>query len=63
MKEIEVEAGSAKEAIKVALKKLGVKKNEVEIKILEEETKGLFGMKGSKGARVKVKMKRKGDSA
>jgi len=62
MKEIEVEAGSAKEAIKVALKKLGVKKNEVEIKILEEETKGLFGMKGSKGARVKVKMKRKGDS-
>jgi len=63
MKEIEVEAGSAKEAIKVALKKLGVKKDEVEIKILEEETKGLFGMKGSKGARVKVKMKRKGDSA
>jgi len=62
MKEIEVEAGSAKEAIKVALKKLGVKKNEVEIKILEEETKGLFGMKGSKGARVKVTMKRKGDS-
>lgn len=57
--EIEVEAKSIKEAIATALKKLRAKKHEVEIKILNEENKGLFGMKGSKPAKVKVKIKRK----
>ena len=56
-KEIEVEAKSPQEAISIALKKLGVKRNEVEVKILNEENKGLFGMEGSKKARIKVIMK------
>ena len=59
MKEIEVEAKSAKEAIEIALKKLRAKKDEVEIKILREEHKGLFGMEGSEKAKVRVTLKRR----
>ena len=57
MKEIEVEAKSVSEAVAIALKKLDVKRDEVAIEILSEETKGLFGMQGSKPARVKVTVK------
>lgn len=59
MKEIEAEAKSPQEAIAIALKKLGAKKNEVTIKILNEESKGLFRLEGSRRAKVKVRMKRK----
>ena len=55
--EIEVEAKTATEAIKIALIKLGVDKSEVDIKVLREENKGLFSMQGSKLAKVKVKKK------
>ena len=54
--EIEVEANTAQEAIKVALSKLNVKKSEVEIFVLREENKGLFSMQGTKLAKVRVKM-------
>ncbi|MCX5687720.1 MAG: Jag N-terminal domain-containing protein [Candidatus Omnitrophica bacterium] len=53
--EIEVEAKTAQEAIKIALFKLKVKKSEVEISVLREENKGLFSMQGSKLAKVRVK--------
>lgn len=56
-KEVEVEAKSSQEAIAIALRKLGAKRNEVKVKILNEENKGLFGMEGSKKARIKVIMK------
>ena len=59
MKEIEVVAKSAKEAIEIALKKLGAKKEDVEIKILREEHKGLFGMEGLERAKVKAILKKK----
>jgi len=59
MKEIEIEAKSTQEAIAVALKKLQAKREEVEIKILREETKGLFDMEGSKRAKVKVIVRRR----
>lgn len=52
--EIEVEAKTAQEAIKIALLKLGVNRSEVDIKILREENKGLFSMEGSELAKVKV---------
>ncbi len=42
------------EAIESALKELGATRDEVEIEILEESSKGLFGIIGSKQARVKV---------
>ena len=58
MGSIEVEGRTSQEAIKIALKKLGVSRNQVKIEILAEEHKGLFGMKGAKQARVKVTLKK-----
>jgi len=58
MKEIEVEAGTVQEAVSIALKKLDAKRDEVEIKVLSEESKGLFGMIGRKEAKVRVILKR-----
>ena len=51
---IEVTGRSTKEAIEKALRKLGVSKDKVKIKILSEECKGLFGMEGAKQAKVKL---------
>ena len=58
-KTIEVEAKTTKEAIKIALAKLSVKKTDVEVKILREEHKGLFGMEGAELAKIKVIVKKK----
>ena len=55
--EIEIEAKTAQEAIKIALVKLGVERSEVDIQILREENKGLFSMQGSRLAKVKIKKK------
>jgi len=55
---VEVEAKTTKEAIKIALDKLNVKKDEVDIKILREEHKGLFGMEGAELAKIKVTVKK-----
>ncbi len=57
MRSIEVEAKTPQEAIKIALKKLGVPRNKVEVKVLSEEDKGLFGMEGARLARVRVTVK------
>jgi len=56
-KSIEIEGKTTKEAIGIALKKLRVSKEQVDIKILNEEHKGLFGMNGNKLAKVKVTLK------
>lgn len=56
-KTIEVEGATTKEAIQKALKILGVTKDKVDIKILCEECKGLFGMDGQKLARIKATLK------
>lgn len=56
-KSIEIEAKDVKEAIKIALHRLGVTRNKVEIKVLREERKGLFGMEGARQARVRVTIK------
>ena len=55
--EIEVEAKTAQEAIKIALSRLSVRKSEVEISVLREENKGLFSMQGTKLAKVRIKKK------
>lgn len=57
---IEVSGNTVKEAIEIALKKLGATKDKVDIKILSEEQKGLFGMKGAKQAKIKVALKKTG---
>jgi len=58
-KAIEIEAKTTKEAIKIALEKLGVKKEDAEIKILREPHQGLFGMEGAELAKVKAIVKKK----
>ncbi len=51
---IEVEASTAEEAIKKALKQLKLPRSKVKIEVLSDEEKGLFGMPGAKPAKVRV---------
>mgnify|MGYP000689843110 CR=1 FL=1 len=51
---IEVEGKTVEEAIKSALEKLKLPRNQVKIEILSEGEKGLFGMPGVKPAKVRV---------
>ncbi|MEW8959730.1 hypothetical protein MHLNE_26190 [Moorella humiferrea] len=54
MKEIEATGKTVEEAIEAALKSLGARRDEVEIYVLEEGSKGFLGLLGSRQARVKV---------
>lgn len=56
-KSIEVEGVSTRAAIKKALELLGVTRDRVEIKVLSEEEKGLFGMKGGRQSKIRVTLK------
>lgn len=51
---IEAEGATPAEAIKKALVILGLTKKEVKVKILSEENRGLFGMEGTRLAKVRV---------
>lgn len=51
---IEQEGKTVQEAIDLALKELGAVRDEVKVEILDEGNKGLFGMIGSKLAKVRV---------
>ncbi len=57
-KSVEIEAKTTNEAIRIALSKLRAKREEVDIRILREEHKGLFGMEGAELAKVKVAIKK-----
>ncbi len=59
MKQVEIEAKTVEEAIKLALKKLGAKKEEVDIEVINEGKMGLFGLMGATPAQVKVRLKDK----
>jgi spoIIIJ-associated protein len=50
----EFEANTAEEAIRCALKELGLPKEKLKIKILSEGQRGLFGMEGAKKAKIRV---------
>jgi spoIIIJ-associated protein len=54
---IEFEGNTLDEAINKAVLKLGVPKNRLDIKIVCEEQRGLFGMQGAKTAKIKVRIK------
>lgn len=54
MKEFTASGKTVEEAIEVALKNLRAKREEVEVYILEEGSKGFLGLLGSRQARVKV---------
>ncbi len=54
MKSVEKSARTVDEAVEDALRELETTKDQVEIEVLEEATKGLLGLLGSKPARVRV---------
>ena len=56
-KRIEKTSKSIDEAIKLALAELGASRDMVEIEVLEEGSKGLFGILGGKDAKVAVTLK------
>ncbi len=45
------------EAISKGLSLLGVSRKQVTVRILSEENKGLFGMRGAKQARIRLTLK------
>jgi len=55
---IEIEGKTVEAAIKTALNKLNLPRDQVEIEILFEGEKGLFGMPGGRPAKVRVSPKK-----
>ncbi|MBU0951507.1 MAG: Jag N-terminal domain-containing protein [Elusimicrobia bacterium] len=51
---VEFEGKTAEEAIKKGLEQLGLTKESADIKIIDEGASGLFGLMGSKPARIKI---------
>jgi len=51
---IEIEAKTVKEAIKKALKKIKLPRENIKIEVLREEKSGLFKMAGAKPAKIRV---------
>lgn len=54
---MEIEAHTVEEAVRSALSQLKMKREEVSIEVLREEEKGLFGMPGSKTAKIRATVK------
>lgn len=61
-KNMEIEGRTVEEAIRKALEKLKVSRDEIEIKVLSEEKRGLFGMDGAKPAKIKIWLKNEKNS-
>ncbi len=57
-KSIEVEGNTVEDAIKKAMNMLKVSREDIIVKIVCEEKKGLFGMKAAKPAKIKVSLKK-----
>lgn len=55
-KSIEIEGSTVEDAIKKATEILGVSRDEIFVKVVCEEKKGLFGMEGEKPAKIKVSL-------
>ena len=62
-KSIEVEGNTVEEAIKKALELFNVSREDILIKVVSEEKKGLFGMEGAKPAKIKVTLKNKDNNS
>ncbi len=58
-KSIEVEGGTVEEAIKKAAEIFNVSRDEISVKVVCEEKRGLFGMEGEKPAKIWVSLKAK----
>jgi spoIIIJ-associated protein len=59
LKRIDVEGATVEDAINKALKLLKASREEINVKVVCEEKKGLFGMEGAKTAKIKVTLKKK----
>jgi spoIIIJ-associated protein len=57
MTSVEKTGKTVDEAIEAAISELGVSREQIEYKVLEEPSKGLFGFLGGKPARVRVELK------
>ena len=57
-KSIEVEGQTVEEAIKKATELFNVAREDIVVRIVSEEKKGLFGMEGAKPAKIKATLKR-----
>jgi spoIIIJ-associated protein len=58
-KSYEFDGGTVEEAIKNALSVLKVSRETINVKVLSEEQRGLFGMEGAKPAKIMVTIKEK----
>ncbi|MBF0252881.1 MAG: Jag N-terminal domain-containing protein [Candidatus Omnitrophica bacterium] len=56
-KTIEIEAKTISEAIKKAISLFHADKDQLDIHVVKEEKRGLFGMNGSEQAKIRVKKK------
>ena len=56
---IEVEGGTVEDAINKAIAIFNVSRDQVSVKVLCEEKKGLFGMEGAKPAKIRAVLKKK----
>jgi spoIIIJ-associated protein len=57
-KMFEFQGSTVEEAIKKAMKELSVSRDEIDVKVVCEEKRGLFGMAGAKLAKIKVSKKK-----
>jgi spoIIIJ-associated protein len=58
LSDIEVEGNTVEDAISKAMKILNAPREEIAIKVLCEEQKGLFGMGGAKPAKIRATRKK-----
>ena len=58
-RQIEVEGITVEDAIRKAMEILKVARENIKVKVVCEEKKGLFGMEGAKPAKIKVTIKQK----
>ena len=58
-KSIEVEGQTVEKAIKKATELFNVAREDIVVRIVSEEKKGLFGMEGAKPAKIKATLKKK----
>lgn len=60
---IEVEGSTVEDAIQKAMERLNAPRDEIVVKVVCEEKKGLFGMEGEKPAKIKAALKKKNNNA
>ena len=61
MKQYEASAKTVEEAVEIGLQELGVSIGDVDVRVVEEGSKGLFGLFGSRPAKVCLTVKDNGD--